>query len=122
MTIWEQLKKLVAKTYGKSTTQNPLISAACGATSGAIASTSIYQLKTLLIHLLVIFPMDVIRRHIQLNRNEYSGYSDAVKKIFIKDGIKGFYRGLLPHFLTVIPAASISLASYDLAKIVLKIN
>lgn len=66
--------------------------------------------------------MDVLRRRIQLNRSEYSSYTDAIKKIMMKDGIKGFYRGLFPHFLTVIPAAGISLASYDLAKLLLKIN
>ena len=40
MTIWEQLKRFVNKKYGKGTAQNPLVSGACGAVSGAVASTS----------------------------------------------------------------------------------
>ena len=66
--------------------------------------------------------MDVLRRHIQLNKDEYSGYKDAIRKIWIRDGIRGFYRGVIPHFLTVIPGASISLASYDTAKLILQIK
>jgi len=105
MTIWENLKKFISK--GKKS--SAWVSALCGATSGAIASS-------------IIFPLDVLRRHMQLNQNEYTGYGDAVRKIFARDGVKGFYRGIMPHFYTVIPAASISLASYDLAKSILEVN
>jgi len=105
MTIWEVLKKVVTGDNKASA----WVSALCGAASSAIASS-------------VIFPLDVLRRHMQLNRDEYTGYGDAVRKIFARDGMKGFYRGIMPHFYTVIPAASISLASYDLAQRIFQVN
>lgn len=86
MSIWETLKKRISKEKHTS----PTISAMCGAISGSIAST-------------ITYPLDIIRRHMQLNQNQniYRSYSDLILKIWEKSGVKGFYRGLMPHFLTV---------------------
>ena len=83
----------------------------------------------------VIYPFDVIRKHMQLNKElRYS--KDAIAFIYKQRGFRGFYRGLWPHFLTVthffflinfknqkkkilqkvIPGAAIGLVVYDLLK------
>lgn len=114
MTIWENLKKFVSGGVSVDLI-DPKTSAACGAVSGAIAST-------------ITFPLDVIRRHMQLNWKSatdevmYFSYVDCVKKIFARDGIRGFYRGLLPHYWAVVPAVAISLGTYDLMKSVLQVK
>ncbi|PRP85276.1 hypothetical protein PROFUN_06878 [Planoprotostelium fungivorum] len=103
LSIWENLKKTMSERYQKN---DALTSAFCGALSGSIASA-------------LTFPLDVIRRHIQLNFKKdasYTGYRDAFVQIYQKRGLRGFYKGLFPHFLSVIPVVSISFGTYDFMK------
>eukprot|EP01117_Protostelium_nocturnum_P008932 TRINITY_DN3205_c0_g1_i1.p1 TRINITY_DN3205_c0_g1~~TRINITY_DN3205_c0_g1_i1.p1 ORF type:complete len:309 (-),score=78.05 TRINITY_DN3205_c0_g1_i1:186-1112(-) len=103
MTLWENFKMFFLTKYDL---QDPFISSVCGALSGTIAST-------------VTFPLDVLRRHIQLNSTRtqsYLGYSDAIKRIWEAKGWRGFYRGIWPHYLSVIPITAISFGIYDLMK------
>lgn len=44
------------------------------------------------------------------------------KSILRKEGFKGFYRGLAPNFLKVLPAVSISYVMYENAKSILGIK
>lgn len=39
-----------------------------------------------------------------------------IKKILAKDGFLGLYRGILPNFMKVIPAVSISYVVYEYMK------
>lgn len=39
-----------------------------------------------------------------------------IKKIVAKDGLLGLYRGILPNFMKVIPAVSISYVVYEYMK------
>lgn len=39
-----------------------------------------------------------------------------IKKIVAKDGFLGLYRGILPNFMKVIPAVSISYVVYEYMK------
>jgi len=140
MTIWEYLKQaaslsgysLLLLSSSLSSSSNypssqeslsgqypprvsPWVSAACGGISGAIAST-------------ITFPLDVLRRNMQLNsripgkQRLYEGYADVIKKIWLRDGARGFFRGIYPHYLTVIPIVSISFGSYDLLKLFLRVT
>lgn len=42
--------------------------------------------------------------------------SGLMKKIVAKDGFFGLYRGILPNFMKVIPAVSISYVVYEYMK------
>lgn len=42
--------------------------------------------------------------------------SSLMKKIVAKDGVFGLYRGILPNFMKVIPAVSISYVVYEYMK------
>ena len=79
-----------------------------GAIAGLIAQT-------------ISFPGDVIKRHMQINginnsKNKYFGLLDCINKIYIKDGIKGFYKGLGVNIIKCIPGASIQFGVYDICK------
>ena len=44
---------------------------------------------------------------------EYRNLRDAVRTIFKDEGLRGFYRGLLPTLLKTVPAAVLTLSSYE---------
>ena len=50
----------------------------------------------------------------------YSEKRDTMSKLIIRiwrnEGVRGFYRGLLPNILKVVPAVSISYAVYENTK------
>jgi len=41
---------------------------------------------------------------------------DAVRQTFIREGFRGFYKGLLPTLMKVVPSCSISYGCYEWAK------
>ena len=44
------------------------------------------------------------------------GFAGMLKNIVKTEGFKGLYRGILPNFLKVLPAVSISYVIYENAK------
>lgn len=47
------------------------------------------------------------------------GSVSLVRNILRTEGVKGLYRGLLPNFIKVLPAVSVSYVVYEHAKAVL---
>jgi len=89
-------------------------SLAFGAISGATAQTLTY-------------PIDLLRRRLQLQGIggeplRYKGPLDAVVKIVKEDGVLALYRGMVPCYLKVVPAISISFCVYELMRMVLGIE
>ncbi|KAL6051686.1 hypothetical protein QOT17_019044 [Balamuthia mandrillaris] len=88
---------------------------ACGGLAGTIAQT-------------VAYPLDLIRRRMQVqgfNQNygvEYNGMTDAFLKIYRTEGLLGFYRGLWPNYLKVVPALSISFLAFEEMKQVFSLS
>lgn len=69
----------------------------------------------------IAFPGDVIKRQLQLNgvnnnKNKYNGMIDCIHKIYIKEGIPGFYTGLKINIIKCIPGAAIQFTVYDYCK------
>lgn len=73
---------------------------------------------------LPIFPVDVIKSKIQtdgfspsssIQKRMYSSTWDCVKQTFAKDGIGGFYRGLLPCLLRAAPVNAATFLGFELA-------
>lgn len=59
----------------------------------------------------VTYPFEVVRRHLQLQVMPPSGARGIVpafQHIFAKEGLAGFYRGVLPGLLQVLPSAALS--------------
>ena len=64
----------------------------------------------------ICYPLDTVRRQMQLKTSPYKTMASALVGIFAKNGIGGFYRGWLPNLVKNMPNSSIRLASYDGAK------
>jgi len=53
-----------------------------------------------------------------INQDEhYKGMLDAFPKIYRRSGITGFYKGLVPNYLKVVPALSVSFWTYEKMKV-----
>jgi solute carrier family 25 phosphate transporter 23/24/25/41 len=71
-----------------------------GAISGIIAQTSCY-------------PLDTIRRRMQLKDKSYQGTIHAVRTIVATEGIPGLYRGMLTNALKVIPNNAVRFLAFE---------
>jgi solute carrier family 25 phosphate transporter 23/24/25/41 len=89
--------------------------------NGAIAGTMAQTIS---------YPMDLVRRRLQVQGfasdiafadTHYKGITDAFIRIYRTEGILGFYRGLVPNFIKVVPAISVSFYVYESMKQLLKI-
>lgn len=64
---------------------------------------------------------DVLRRRFQINTMsgmgyQYSSIGGAIKQIFMHEGIKGFYKGIVPNLLKVAPSMASSWLSFELTR------
>ncbi|KAG2284843.1 hypothetical protein Bca52824_044447 [Brassica carinata] len=48
------------------------------------------------------------------HEKRYSGVRDCIKKVFEKDGVRGFYRGCATNLLRTTPAAAITFTSFEM--------
>ncbi|CAF1256632.1 unnamed protein product [Rotaria sp. Silwood1] len=76
----------------------------CGSAAGFTASALIYPMKTIKTRL-------TIRK-----TNEYKSIMDCIMKIYRGEGLRAFYKGLLPSALAILPASGIELALYETLK------
>ena len=72
--------------------------------------------------MLVAYPLDVIRRRMQMQGVQgapvqYKSIADAFKQIYRKQGIPGFYTGLIANWLKVFPVVSVNFVVYEQMKI-----
>lgn len=75
-----------------------------GAMAGGISQTAIY-------------PLEVLKTRLALRKTgQYRGITDAVKKLYAREGIRSFYKGYIPNILGIIPYAGIDLAVYETLK------
>jgi solute carrier family 25 phosphate transporter 23/24/25/41 len=79
-----------------------------GMFSGMVASCAVY-------------PIGLVRTRLQAqgtpaHPQTYTGAMDVVQRTFRREGIRGFYKGLVPTLIKVIPAAGLSYATYDVCK------
>ncbi|KAF0700446.1 Aste57867_9030 [Aphanomyces stellatus] len=90
----------------------PLDTLACGAMSGIASSV-------------VTFPVDVIRRRMQISGIHGDARPTAwaiAADLFQQQGVRGFYRGLTPELLKVIPMVGITFGTFDTLKQYLQID
>ena len=71
---------------------------------------------------LVVFPLDVVRRRMQVIGSAHSsatirknvGASTLMTEIMRQEGLKGLYRGIIPELLKVTPMVSITFCAYEM--------
>ncbi|XP_024973346.1 calcium-binding mitochondrial carrier protein SCaMC-1-like [Cynara cardunculus var. scolymus] len=107
LAVYETLKEM-SKTYiFLDSEPGPLAQLGCGTVSGALGATCVY-------------PLQVVRTRMQANRpgraGAYNGMSDVFMKTYKNEGARGFYKGLFPNLLKVVPAASITYMVYEAMK------
>ncbi|GAN08169.1 calcium-binding mitochondrial carrier protein SCaMC-1-like isoform X3 [Mucor ambiguus] len=93
---------------GSQKQPNVFVLWACGMISGTIGATSVY-------------PLNVIRTRLQAQGTKghprvYKSPWEAVQITFLEGGVKGFYKGLGPTLLKVVPAVSLSYVTYEWSK------
>jgi len=59
------------------------------------------------------YPYQVVRTRLQNTDTKYSGSLDCIGKIFKLEGGIGFYKGLTPNLLRVVPATMITFVVYE---------
>ncbi|KAG0017794.1 mitochondrial thiamine pyrophosphate transporter [Podila clonocystis] len=74
-----------------------------GATAGILATACTY-------------PFDLLRTRFAVQREVYTGILQAFRHIYLKDGVKGYYKGMSPALIQVIPYMGIMFGSYDTLK------
>ncbi|PKU70652.1 calcium-binding mitochondrial carrier protein SCaMC-1-like [Dendrobium catenatum] len=107
LAAYETLKDISRSYILKDSEPGPLIQLGCGTISGTLGATCVY-------------PLQVIRTRMQAQRTDsasaYKGMSDVFWRTFQHEGISGFYKGLFPNLLKVVPSASITYLVYETMK------
>jgi solute carrier family 25 citrate transporter 1 len=58
-------------------------------------------------------PLDVLKTRMQGIRSEYSSAWECIYKTFRREGIAGFYTGIVPRLARVIPGQGIIFMSFE---------
>uniref|UniRef100_A0A453DWL1 Mitochondrial substrate carrier family protein n=1 Tax=Aegilops tauschii subsp. strangulata TaxID=200361 RepID=A0A453DWL1_AEGTS len=87
-----------------------VVSLFSGSLSGIAASTA------------ATFPLDLVKRRMQLHgaagtsQIEKSSITGTIRQILQKEGPRGFYRGIVPEYLKVVPSVGIAFMTYEVLK------
>ncbi|KAG0461521.1 hypothetical protein HPP92_021818 [Vanilla planifolia] len=107
LAAYESLKEMSKQYVLKDSEPGPLVQLGCGTISGALGATCVY-------------PLQVIRTRMQAQRADsasaYKGMSDVFWRTLQHEGLSGFYKGLFPNLLKVVPSASITYLVYETMK------
>ncbi|XP_074301658.1 calcium-dependent mitochondrial ATP-magnesium/phosphate carrier protein 2-like [Silene latifolia] len=102
LAAYETLKDLAKKYMFPDSEPGALVQLGCGTVAGAVGATCVY-------------PLQVVRTRMQANQSNAT-MSDVFLKTFREERWKGFYKGLFPNLLKVIPSASITYMVYEAMK------
>lgn len=61
----------------------------------------------------IMFPYQVVRVRLQDHNRQWFGVRDVVKTTWNGEGLRGFYRGLVPNLLRVTPHTALTLTIYE---------
>ncbi|MED6210936.1 hypothetical protein PIB30_068840 [Stylosanthes scabra] len=97
--VFDLLKKSLPEKYQKRT-ETSLLTAVLSASLATITC----------------YPLDTVRRQMQLKGTPYKSVLDAISGIVARDGFIGLYRGFVANALKNLPNSSIRLTTYDIVK------
>ncbi|XP_054156498.1 mitochondrial folate transporter/carrier-like isoform X2 [Oppia nitens] len=61
----------------------------------------------------ITYPYQVLRARLQDQHSSYNGVIDVIRKTWRFEGIKGYYKGLLPNLIKVTPACALTFVTYE---------
>jgi len=96
---YEQMKDFYVKTFHTTQFSTPII-LTFSALSKLIAASTTY-------------PYQVVRTRLQDQHQKYDGVIDVIKTTFKREGIGGFYKGMVPALCRVVPACCITFVVYE---------
>ncbi|KAL8518356.1 hypothetical protein ACS0TY_009655 [Phlomoides rotata] len=97
--VFDLVKKSLPEKYQKRT-ETSLVTALVSATVATV----------------MCYPLDTVRRQMQMKGSPYQTVLDAVPGIVARDGVVGLYRGFVPNALKTLPNSSIRLTTFDSVK------
>jgi len=101
LAVYETLKKLYLRQEDRATREPPiLLLLGCGTISSACGQIASY-------------PLALVRTRLQATNGYDSSMTGLFRAILENEGLLGLYRGLMPNFLKVAPAVSISYVVYE---------
>lgn len=59
------------------------------------------------------YPYQVMRTRLQDQHRQYRGLGEVVSSLWKYEGVRGFYKGLVPSLIRVIPATMITFVTYE---------
>ncbi|KAI6183482.1 SLC (SoLute Carrier)-like protein [Aphelenchoides bicaudatus] len=66
-----------------------------------------------LVEILLMHPLDVVKTRLQLGKSHYSGLGDVFKQTYVREGIRGFYKGLIPPVLAETPKRATKFFTFE---------
>ncbi|KAI9295024.1 mitochondrial carrier [Neoconidiobolus thromboides FSU 785] len=116
LALFETLKLsyLKHKQLPPDTRPNPLVTLSCGMMSGTLGAVAVYPLSLIRTRL----QAQGTPTHPQVYRNAFH----AIQLTYEKEALKGFYKGLTPTLLKVVPSVSIFYVVYENTKTHLDLN
>jgi len=58
-------------------------------------------------------PLDLAKTRLQLGKNHYSSLTDVFKQTFRHEGVKGFYKGILPPIMAAAPKRGVKFFTFE---------
>ncbi|RDX80834.1 Calcium-binding mitochondrial carrier protein SCaMC-1, partial [Mucuna pruriens] len=121
LAVYETLKDMSRKYILQDEEPGPLVQLGCGTVSGALGATCVYPLQVVrtsltsnnLISFLLKLESDMVVDFRMQAQRAYMGMADVFKRTFNNEGFRGFYKGLFPNLLKVVPSASITYLVYE---------
>ncbi|MQM07313.1 hypothetical protein Taro_040153 [Colocasia esculenta] len=68
---------------------------------------------------LMCYPLDTIRRQMQMRGSPYDNVLKAFTGIVEREGVPGLYRGFVPNALKNLPNSSVRLTTFDTVKLLI---
>lgn len=96
-TAFDQLKNYV---YAPGEEKSHFVVLGLGAAAGIFAQTCCY-------------PLDTVRRRMQMKGKIYNSTGDAFATILRKEGFLGFYKGMLPNAVKVVPNNALRFVAFE---------
>jgi len=65
----------------------------------------------------VIYPLEMVKTRLAVcPSGQYRGIADTMRKVYVQEGWKAFYRGMLPSMLGILPYAGVDITAFELLK------